>query len=136
MKKLVLITLFVCLGCVSHAFAQQTETHNYVVITRNIQQLHPILLAAQQLATKHGSSMGNYEVIVCGKAVQELTDANKMAPLLEMAEQQQVTLLACGLSLHKFKIDTSAVVKGITVIENGLLYTFTKQEEGYKSITL
>lgn len=109
---------------------------NYIVLTRNIKQLKPIILAAKDLAAEDGSQFGKFKVIICGKTITNVTQMNKMAPYLEMAEKNHVELYACGLSLKKFQVNPKNLPKQIHVTKNGLLYDFQLQKEGYMSIEL
>jgi len=115
---------------------ENSNVKNYIVLTRNIKQLKPIILAAKDLAAEDGSQFGKFKVIICGKTIVNVTQMDKMAPYLEMAEENHVELYACGLSLKKFKIDPKNLPKQIHVTKNGLLYDFQLQKEGYMSIEL
>jgi intracellular sulfur oxidation DsrE/DsrF family protein len=44
--------------------------------------------------------------------------------------------LACGFSLKKFGVDASAIPKEMSVVDNGILYGFNLQKDGFLSITL
>lgn len=43
--------------------------------------MKPILLAAKNLAVEDGSSFGAFQVIICGKAVTDLTNPEKQKNL-------------------------------------------------------
>ena len=46
---------------------------NYTVLTRDIQQLKPIILAAKDLASEDGNQFGAFKVVICGKTITDLT---------------------------------------------------------------
>ncbi len=57
---------------------EHADHMNYVVLTRKVPQLKPILLAAEELAAQDGDKFGDFQVVVCGKAVQDLTNEETM----------------------------------------------------------
>ena len=109
---------------------------NYVVLTRNVQQLKPIILAAEELAVQDGDKFGDYQVVVCGKAVQDLSNEEIMVNFIKSAEKAGVTINACGFSLKKFGVDKKTLPEPLKVVENGILYNFELQKKGYLSIEL
>ncbi|KKM02329.1 hypothetical protein LCGC14_1785530 [marine sediment metagenome] len=118
--------------------AQNTYTtkHNYVVLTKKIEQLQPIILTAEALKAQEGATFGDFQVIICGKEIGDITDVGKMDAFIKKAEKAGVHLVACGFSLNKFKVDKTKVPKQMTVVENGILYNFQLQNRGYKSLSL
>ena len=131
-SMLLILTVFT--GCDAHA--QQETKHNYVVLTKKIPQLQPILITAEKLKEEDGAQFGDFEVIICGKEVGGVTDASKMQKFIAKADELGVRLVACGFSLNKFKVDVNAVPKEMKVVENGILYNFQLQKKGYKSLSL
>ncbi|WPP49708.1 sulfur reduction protein DsrE [Catalinimonas niigatensis] len=140
MKVYILIFTLLITGLFSDKTLAQSEaeheSRNYIVITRNIEQLQPILLTAEALAEEDGENFGAFEVVVCGKTVVELVQEGKLLSWLKMAEEADVEVKACGFSLNKFKVNPQDLPTQIKVIENGLLYSFQLQKKGYLSIEL
>lgn len=112
------------------------EKNNYVVLTKKVPQLKPIILSAQELAAEDGNSFGKFEVVICGKTVRELTNPEVMKEYLDQAEKAGVELVACGFSLKKFGVDRRNLPSQLRVVDNGILYNFQLQKKGYTSITL
>jgi intracellular sulfur oxidation DsrE/DsrF family protein len=135
MKSYILITIALFFGLFANQTFAQTK-RNYIVITSNIEQLKPIILAAKGLAKEDGPNFGKFEVVLCGKAVTGLTEGEKILPVLEMADKESVRLIACGLSLSKFNMNKDSIPKQVKVVDNGLLYDFQLQKKGYLSIEL
>ena len=142
MRTIFLASLAVILSLFTSPVKAQTshETHadhiNYVVLTRKVPQLKPIILAAEELAAQDGDKFGDFQVVVCGKAVQDLTDKETMNDFLKKAEKAGVIINACGFSLKKFDVDKSKLPKELRVVENGILHNFELQKKGYLSIEL
>ncbi|SEA38269.1 DsrE/DsrF-like family protein [Flavobacterium gillisiae] len=135
---LLILSIFTLLTACS-SLVPKTEvvaTKNYVVLTKNIQQIKPIVLAAKALATEDGKNFGNFKVIICGKTVTDLTDKELITEYVEMAKKNNVTLIACGFSLKKFKVNADNIPKELEVVDNGILYNFQLQKSGYLSIEL
>lgn len=139
MKTIFTATLFFLTFFTQNINAQDTNiltVNNYIVMTKNIAQLQPIILTAEALKQEDGANFGKFEVIICGKQIGDITSPEKMGDYIAMANAAGVQIIACGFSLNKFKVDKTKVPKEIITVENGILYNFQLQKEGYKSITL
>ncbi|PKQ46783.1 sulfur reduction protein DsrE [Confluentibacter flavum] len=120
-----------------HAQDTNSSTINdYVVLTKTIEQLQPIILTAKALKQDEGVNFGKFEVIICGKQIGDITSPEKMGDFISKANAAGVQIIACGFSLNKFKVNKTKVPKEIITVENGILYNFQLQKKGYKSITL
>lgn len=116
--------------------SKQHDLENYVVLTKKIPQLQPIILTAETLAQEDGNNFGKFEVIICGQTVKELTDKEMMQEFIDKAKKQNIELIACGFSLNKFGVDRKDISPEFRVVENGILYNFQLQKKGYTSISL
>lgn len=132
----VILSLFTNPVQAQNAHEKHADHVNYVVLTRNVQQLKPIILAAEELAVQDGDKFGDFQVVVCGKAVQDLSNKETMTNFLKSAENAGVTINACGFSLKKFGVDRAALPEPLRVVENGILHNFELQKKGYLSIEL
>ncbi|EAQ50514.1 MULTISPECIES: sulfur reduction protein DsrE [Flavobacteriaceae] len=132
------ILLVLTLFSINKTQAQQmdNDTNNYVVLTKKVPQLQPIILTAEALKAEEGDAFGDFQVIICGKEIGDITNVEKMGNFIEKAEKAGVHIIACGFSLKKFKVDKTKVPKKIEVVDNGILYNFQLQKKGYKSISL
>ncbi|MEO2064200.1 MAG: sulfur reduction protein DsrE [Christiangramia sp.] len=135
-KIIAIIGLILFSGIQANAQNAEIQEHNYVVLTKKVPQLKPILLTAEDLREEDGDHFGQFEVIVCGKTVEELTDAETMTPFLQQAKELGVIINACGFSLKKFEVDASKLPEGIKVVKNGILYDFQLQKKGFMSLGL
>ncbi|EGV44956.2 sulfur reduction protein DsrE [Bizionia argentinensis JUB59] len=118
--------------------AQQVDSskNNYVVLTKKIPQLQPIILTAQALKAEEGNDFGQFKVIICGRNIGDITNPEKMKNFIGEAEKAGVELIACGFSMNKFKVDKSKIPNKINTVENGILHNFQLQKQGYKSLSL
>ncbi|WP_405572481.1 sulfur reduction protein DsrE [Winogradskyella sp. Asnod2-B02-A] len=116
--------------------SQKNEKNNYVVLTKKIPQLQPIILTAEALKAEEGKDFGNFEVIICGQNIGDITDSEKINKFIEKAKKAGVQIVACGFSLDKFKIDRASVPDDIKIVENGILYNFQLQKQDYKNLSL
>ena len=57
------------------------EKNNYLVLSKNIQQLKPVMLTATELAKQDGNNYGEFYVIFCGKTVQDISKNNEFVSL-------------------------------------------------------
>jgi intracellular sulfur oxidation DsrE/DsrF family protein len=120
----------------THAQQNDSSQNNYVVLTKKVPQLQPIILTAEALKAEDGDAFGDFQVIICGQEIGDITDVEKMNDFIHKAEKAGVRIIACGFSLNKFKIDKTKIPNEIKVVENGILYNFQLQKKGYKSISL
>lgn len=118
--------------------AQNTAPHkmNYVVLSKNIKQLNPILITADALAQADGMQYGNMEVVICGKTVQDIKDSPELSKIIAEAKDLHVKINVCGLSLKKFGVDPKDLPSGLNVVDNGIFYGFQLQKKGYLSLTI
>lgn len=116
--------------------AQNDATYNYVVLTKKVPQLQPILITAEKLQEEDGAQYGEFHVVICGQGIGEITDPEKINKFIARANQLGVKLIACGFSLNKFKVDRAAVPKELEIVENGILYNFQLQKKGFISLGL
>jgi intracellular sulfur oxidation DsrE/DsrF family protein len=140
MKTYLFSSLFLMLTLFSatNLKAQQMDSskNNYVVLTKKVAQLQPIILTAEALKAEEGDAFGDFQIIICGKEIGDITDSEKMGEFIKKAEKARVQLVACGFSLNKFKVDKTKVPKEMITVENGILYNFQLQKKGYKSLSL
>lgn len=138
MKSLIINSIII----LSVLFSIQTQAQNkkgvdnYVVLTKKVQQLKPIILSATSLKNENEKQFGEFVVIICGKEIGEITDPEKINEFIEMAKEANVQIVACGFSLSKFKVDPSTVPEEIKIVENGILYNFQLQKKGFLNLSL
>jgi intracellular sulfur oxidation DsrE/DsrF family protein len=140
MKTIFYTSLVLLLAVFSSSLNAQTiegnGKMNYVILIKKIPQLQPILLTAAALKKEDGEHYGDFQVIICGKEIGDITDMKKMKDFIQRAEKAGVQLVACGFSLNKFKVDQSKVPKEMKTVENGILYNLQLQKKGYLSLSL
>ena len=86
MKKLILaVALTFGLFAPQALSAQSEDPQNYFVLNRNLQQLKAISLAAGDLAEIDGEQFGEFNVVICGKAVKDLVNPEIMDPIVKLA---------------------------------------------------
>ncbi len=134
------INLFVLLVFMLTAFelqvsAQTANEPNFVVLTKKVPQLQPILLAAEALKTED-DGFGRFEIIICGQEIGDITDPAKIDKFIKKASDLGVTIVACGFSLNKFKVDRDKVPSSMKIVENGILYNLQLQKKGFHSLGL
>ena len=140
MKNLFLSTILLVLAFSTFSAEAQNRMHqkknNYVVLTKTIPQLQPIILTAEALAQEDGRKFGDFQVIICGKTVTDLSDKEMMQKFIAQAEKAKVKIVICGFSLKKFKVDQKDIPQELEIVDNGILHNFQLQKKGYLSIEL
>lgn len=129
--------LFLILGT-SEMKAQDhhSDQHDYVVLSKNIKQLKPILMTADSLAEEDGDTFGEFQVVFCGKTVIDIKNNTDFKMLLKKAQLQNVKVTVCGLSLNAFSVDQEQLPEHLEVVENGILYGFQLKKKGFISLTI
>ena len=135
---LTITTVFLTLFGTLHTQAQDfnPEQNNYLVLSKNIQQLNPVLLTASDLAKEDGKKFGAFYMIICGKKVTEIINNEHFETLLKKAKAQNVTVFVCGISLKKFGIKPSELPNNIEITENAILYGFQLSKKGFIALTI
>ena len=138
MKKSIifLTTMFLMLFGTVQAQDYNPRQNNYLVLSKNIQQLKPVLLTANELAKEDGENYGEFYVIICGKTVNDIANNTGFSELLKQATTQNVKVFVCGISLHKFNIDPSKMPNNIEITPNGILYGFQLTKQGFITLTI
>ena len=114
----------------------QEAKNDYFVLNRNVKQLKAIALAAGDLAELDGEKYGVFQVVICGKSVKDLANAETMAPFMKLLNENEVEVIACGFSLKKFEVEEAELPEGVKVVTNGIYFGFERQKAGAYSITL
>lgn len=112
------------------------KKNNYLVLSKNIKQLKPVLLTAEALAKEDGRKYGEFYVIICGKTVNDIADNTNFNELLEKAKAQNVKVFACGLSLSKFNVNTETLPDNLEITPNGIFYGFQLVKKGFNTLTI
>ncbi len=110
--------------------AQQSPTSDFVVLTPKIEQLKPILLAAEKLQPR-----GDFQVILYGKEVGQLTNRN-LREFIAWAQKESVTLSVCNMSLEMLKIDPASIPEEFEIVDNAFLSALQLQKQGYINLSL
>lgn len=113
-----------------------SEVQNYIVITKNTDQLKPLILSAKSLQEEDGSNFGKFEVVICGKDIGDITIPEKIDEHLKNGNKHGVDIIACGFSMKRFGVSPDEVPEGIRIVENGILYNLRLQKQGFKSLGL
>ncbi len=135
---LFITTMFLLLFGTSQLLAQNinSKKNNYLVLSKNIQQLKPVLLTANALAKEDGKKYGSFYVILCGKTVNDISNNPDFNALLEKAKAQNINVFVCGISLSKFNINPETLPSNLEITPNGILYGFQLTKKGFITLTI
>ena len=123
------------------SFSQMKPVHekdNLLFMLRQTEHINQAIKTIKELKTGNTSQLkpGNIEIIVCGEAVVSLTKEDAGKWVEQISEFENVSIVACGLSLDKFQKKQSDLVKGIGYTRNGFVRAFELQKLGYLSVEL
>jgi intracellular sulfur oxidation DsrE/DsrF family protein len=145
MRKSILLLLLIASSFFSlHVTAQKlsvNEVENsikadgkYAMLVRNVEHLQASVKTAAGLIKDNPGL--DFQIVVCGPLVKEVAGNAATRELMDRAEKEGMIILACGISMKKFNVSAADLPRSVQVTENGLLYIFGLQENGYKTITL
>lgn len=133
---IVLTTMFLVLFGTAQAQDFNPEKNNYLVLSKNIQQLKPAMLTASALAKEDGEQYGDFYMVICGKTVQDIPHNDDFKKLLKEAKAHNMNVFVCGLSLSKFNINLNEIPKNLEITQNGILYGFQLSKKGFIALTI
>lgn len=85
---------------------------------------------------KAQSAKIQFQIVVCGELVKEISNDESLKTLISEANSKGIKILACGLSIKQFQVDTTLLPTVMPITENGLIYMFGLQENGFVTIEL
>lgn len=128
--------MFLILAGTAKAQEFNSNKNNYLVFTKNIQQLKPTLLTANELAIEDGDEYGEFHIVICGNTVSDIPNNSEFIELLKQAKKQNVSVFACGLSLNQFNVSSDQLPDDIETIDNGILYGLQVAKKGFITLTI
>lgn len=126
-NTLSIILLFLSLGLMAQP---KSESIDFVILTSKIEQIEPILMAA-----KNADRDGDFQIVIYGNEVNQLSSPT-MIKYLKQADEYNVKLSVCQMSIDRLKIDPASIPESITPVENAFLYSLQLQKKGYKTLNL
>ncbi len=141
MKKKHLLLAVATLIISSIGFAQSKahgKSDNLLFLLRQTEHINQALKTIDQLYAKPTTTLktGKIVIIVCGEAVTTLTTSEAQAWVDKVNKHQNVSIVACGLSMEKFNKTKADLIKGVDYTENGFIRAFELQKQGYLSVEL
>lgn len=107
----------------------------YALLVMKAQHLKVAIQTGKEFRDK--SSKIDFQIIVCGELVKEITTDKTLQNIIKMAvNETNLKIVVCGLSIEQFKIDKALLPTEMPITKNGFVYMFGLQENGYKSIIL
>lgn len=107
----------------------------YALLVMKAQHLKAALMTG--IAFKSYSPDIDFQIVTCGELVKEIAQDSALQQLIVAAVRNNgLKVLTCGLSIQQFSVDQSLLPKETPVTENGLVYMFGLQEQGFKTIIL
>ncbi|NBL65151.1 hypothetical protein GV828_08065 [Flavobacterium sp. NST-5] len=146
MKSYIILMLTLSIFATSNGNAQTVENiqkteksirnnGKYALLVMKVQHLKAAIQTGIEFKTK--SKKIDVQVVTCGELVKEISKNPDLQNFIKQAvNQHKLKILICGLSIKQFEVDKNLLPKETPITENGLIYTFGLQENGYKVIVL
>ena len=111
---------------------------NILFMLQQPEHINQAIKTIEELKNSNESklNLGDIVIIVCGEAVVSLTTEEASKWVTQTGKYQNVSIVACGLSLDKFKKQKADLVPGIEYTRNGFIKAFELQKAGYLSVEL
>ena len=132
----VIIFLVLFTTSISAQNSTNIEKFNYIVSTVKTDQLKPIIETAIALKKEDAQKFGDFQVIIYGKTVKELTNKENLEKIIKEANSANVKLLVCNMALKKFEVDPKNIPQEFEVVDNAFTHILQMQKQGYLSIQL
>ncbi|GHA28592.1 hypothetical protein GCM10007103_07810 [Salinimicrobium marinum] len=137
-RSIGILLVLIMLGITGNAQNDpQGDLNNYVVSTTKIPQLQPIILTAEALREEDGAKYGDFQIVMYGSNVMELTDKEKMEAYTSKAKAAGVSISVCKISLDRQGIDQSVLHEFIQVVDHAYTHLIQLQKnKNYYSLQL
>lgn len=113
------------------------DNNNYVVSTTKVPQLQPIILTAEALREEDGEKYGDFQIVMYGPNVKELTSKDKMEAYIGKAKAAGVGIFVCKISLDRLGIEAVELHDYIKVVDNAFTHLLQLQKnKNYYSLQL
>ncbi|MCH7400459.1 hypothetical protein ACFOUP_10710 [Belliella kenyensis] len=107
----------------------------YASLVMRNQHLEAAILTGKSFKNK--SKKIDFQIVVCGELVKEIIQDTALQSLIEEGVNQHgLKVLICGLSINRLNLDKEKLPQSVTITENGLIYMFGLQEQGFKTVIL
>lgn len=107
----------------------------YALLVMKAQHLKAAIQTGIEFKSK--SQKIDFQIITCGELVKEISLDGELQNLIKNGVTQNgLKILVCGLSIKQFKVDKTLLPNETSPTENGLIYMFGLQEQGYKTVIL
>lgn len=83
-----------------------------------------------------GSTVENFEIVIWGKLVQELTENQELFRYIEEQQHDNLNFSICQVAMERLEISSGELPQGITVVPNAWLRMLQLQALGYNTLTL
>lgn len=139
---LTLLLLFISESSMAQTITQMHQTEQsilkngkYALLVMKSQHLKAAIQTGIEF--KHKSKKIDFQIITCGPLVKEISESAELQDLVRNAvDHFNLKILTCGLSIKQFDVDQTALPLEAPITENGLIYLFGLQEQGYRTIAL
>ncbi len=130
--------LLMLLGITGNAQTNlQGKMNNYVVSTTQIPQLQPIILTAEALKEEDGEKLGDFQIVMYGPNVKELTNKKEMETYTAKAKAAGVAISVCKISIDRLGIEPGELHEYIQVVDHAYTHLLQLQKnKNYYSLQL
>ncbi|WP_430612583.1 DsrE family protein [Flavobacterium sp. JP2137] len=143
MKRLVLAISLAIMGGAQTANAavqstgaveQTVEGKKFAMLVQSVKSLRSAIMTATEI--KQANPSAQFEIVIMGQMVQELTTDPALQEAYITAEKYGVKLTVCEFAMKVYGISMDAINPYIKGTPNAHKYLFQLQEKGYNTLSI
>lgn len=106
----------------------------YAVLVSTAQHLDAAIATGRSMRTRNQAIQ--FQIVACGQVVKEIATSATVAESVRQAVRDGIAVVVCGMSVNQLKVDPANLPPEAPTTENGLIYLFGLQEQGFETIAL
>lgn len=107
----------------------------YAVLVSTAQHLDAAITTGRSMHAR--SRAIQFQIVARGQVVKEIATSAAVADSVRQAVRGDgIAVVVCGMSVNQLKVDPAALPPEAPTTENGLVYPFGLQEQGFETIAL
>lgn len=107
----------------------------YAVLVSTAQHLDAAITTGRSMRAR--SQAIQFQIVACGQVVKEIATSAAVADSVRQAVRGDgIAVVVCGMSVNQLKVVPAALPPEAPTTENGLVYLFGLQEQGFETIAL
>lgn len=113
---------------------QDVEGKKFAMLVQSVKSLRSAIMTASEI--KQSNPKADFEIVIMGQMVQELSSDKDLQEAFKIAEQYGVQLLVCEYAMKVYGVRMDSINPYIKGTPNAHKYLFQLQERGYNVLSI